>query len=244
MTLASSIITDAYRESNLIPMGNSPNTNQQTEALGRLNVIILSTIGNEVGDSLDDLTIGGAYDQQSICASFIPDNARLLLNLSSATTLNLDPEPFEGQRLIVIDVKNNLATYPLTLSGNGRMIEGATSIVINTNGDNRQWMYRADLGQWVKITSLIYTDALPFPQDFDDYFITMLAMRLNPRYGQSLTAETTEALKRSRSQLRARYHAWKQVQSDLDPRGLQTQNNGSISFDSSDFNTGRTYPWR
>jgi hypothetical protein len=244
MTLASSIITDAYRESNLIPMGNSPNANQQTEALGRLNSIILSTVGYEAGDDLDDLNIGGAYDQASLTNEFIPDNARLLLNLSSAATFNLDPYPFEGQRVSFVDVAGNLATYNLTLNGNGRQIEGASSLTLDTNGDSRQWMYRADLGQWVKITTLLYDDSLPFPPEFDDYFITMLAVRLSPRYGQTVTGETATALKRVRNLLRARYHAWKQVRSDLNPRGFLEDRYAHGDTSTTDFNAGRTYPWR
>lgn len=244
MTIASSIITDAYRESNLIPMGTTPNTNQQTEALGRLNVILASTVGNEVGDFLDDINFGPPYDQSSLCAVFIPSNARLQLNLTAPTTLSLSPIPFEGQRVHIVDVGNNLATYPLTINGNGRQIEGASSLTINTNGDNRTWMYRADIGGWVKIASLALTDSIPFPTTFDDYFITMLAMRLNPRYGQTLPAESVETLKRSRNLLRSRYHAWKEVQSDLDPRGMFNDNGASTNFNSSEFKTGRPYPWR
>lgn len=244
MTVASSIITDAYRESNLIPMGNAPNTNQQIEALGRLNTIILSTVGYEAGDGLDDLNINGPYDQSSLVSVFIPDNARLLLNLSSAQIFKLDPEPFEGQRLSIVDVAGNLATYNVTLDGNGRKIENAATLVLNTNSDVRQWMYRGDTGTWVKITSLLYADVMPFPAEFDDYFITMLAMRLSPRYGQAMTGESLSAMKRSRSILRGRYHAWREVASDLDTRGFATDNGASTNLNSSEFNTGRAYPWR
>jgi hypothetical protein len=244
MTTASSIIADAYRESNLIPMGTSPTSNQQTEALTRLNVILASTIGNEVGDFLDDINFGPPYDQSSLCAVFIPSNARLQLNLTASTTLNLSPVPFEGQRVHIIDVGNNLATYPVTINGNGRQIEGASSVTINTNSDNRTWMYRADIGGWVKIATLALGDSLPFPLQFDDYFVTMLAMRLNPRYGQTIPSETIVALKRSRNLLRARYHAWKEIQSDLDPRGMLEDNGASTNFNSSEFKTGRPYPWR
>lgn len=244
MTLASSIITDALRESNIIPMGNSPNANQLAESLTRLNAIVISTVGNEAGDALDDLNIGGSYDQSSYCSSYVPDNARLMLNLSSAKTLKLDPQPFDGQRLSFVDIAGNLATYNLTLDANGRSIEGGATLVLNTNSDSRQWMYRSDLGGWIKITTLLSTDNLPFPSKFDDYFVTMLAMRLNPRYGQSLAPETTEALKRSRSQLRGHYHAWRQVRPDLDTRGFFTQHDPETGFNYSDFGTGRPYPWR
>jgi hypothetical protein len=240
-TLASSIITDAYRESNIIPMGTAPNENQQIEALGKLNTLILSTIGNEAGDGFDDYNIGGTCDQSNYLINYIPANARVLLNLTDAKSYNLHPNPFEGQRLGLVDVIGNLATYPVTLSGNGRNIEGAPTLVLNTNSDNRQWMYRADIGQWVKITTLLYTDAIPFPQEFDDYFITMLAMRLNPRYGQALADESQEVLKRSRSLLRDRYHAYRQIRPDLDTRGFH---NYRWTTSNNEFNIGRADLWR
>jgi hypothetical protein len=244
MTTVTSIITDAYREGNIIPMGTSPNSNQQTEGLGRLNTLVSSVIGNEVGDALDDINFGPPYDQSSLCSVFIPSNARLQLSLTSPLSLNLSPVPFEGQRVSIVDVANSLTTCPLTINGNGRQIDGVSSITINANGDNRTYMYRADIGGWVKLSTLAMADSLPFPSKFDDFFITMLAMRLNPRYGQTMASETTEALKRSRNQLRAHYHAWKEVQSDLDPRGMFNDNGATTNYNSSEFKTGRPYPWR
>lgn len=243
-TIASSIITDAYRESNLIPMGTTPTVNQQNEALGRLNTLLFSTLGNEVSDALTDLNIGGANDQTPYLNDYIPDNTRLLLNLTAPLIIKLDPYPFPGQRMAFIDVAGNLATYNVTINGNGRQIEGVTSLVLNTNGDAREYMYRADTGQWVKYVALAITDLLPFPQRFDDYFITMLAVRLNPRYGQTLSAESTEALKRARSQIRSYYHAWEEVRSDLDTRGYLSDPRAYWSVEATDFKTGKPFPWR
>lgn len=235
MTLASDIISDAYRETNIIPLGVSPTANQTTEALTRLNAIISSLLGNEVGDPLDDINVGGDYDQSEILTTYIPDDSRLVLNLSNAQTFNLDPYPYEGQRLSFIDVGNNLATYNVVLDGNGRNIEGSATLTLSTNGDSRQWFYRADTGNWVKATTLISSDAIPYPTEFDDFFVTTLAMRINPRYGQSLRPETIESLKRMRSQLRSRYHAYRQVAPDLDTRGFLNDpfyyRNNSEAFD-------------
>lgn len=244
MTVASSIITDAYRECNLIPMGVAPSANQTAEAIGRLNNIIKSTVGYEAGDGLDDLNIGGTRDQSSLVSTHVPDNARLLLNLTSAQTIRLDPQPFEGQRLSVVDVGSNLATYNLTIDGNGRNIEGAATLVLSTDDIAYQWMYRADTGNWVRISTLVAADELPFPEEFDDFFIIRLAMRLSPRYGQALPAETVSELKRQRSYLRGRYHAWREIATDLDTRGFATDEVATSDFNNSGFNTGRVYPWR
>jgi hypothetical protein len=244
MTLASDIISAAYRESNIVPLGVSPTTVQTTEALDRLNNVLLSTLGNEVGDGLNDINIGGDNDQSDWCSPYVPDDTRLVFNLSAATALVLDPSPYEGQRLSFVDAGGNLATHNVTLDGNGRNVEGGATLTLITNGDSRNWLYRADTGNWVKLVVLADSDTMPLPQEFDDYFVTMLAMRMNPRYGQNTTQETVEALKRMRSQIRSRYHNYKQIRPDLNTRGYLTDPFGSYySTNLNDFNVGRPFSW-
>lgn len=211
MTLVSTLISNAFRESNIIPIVGSPSSLEQTEALDRLNNIYLSTIGNEVGDKLKDINIGGQFDETTLTTDWVPSNARLVLNLTEITGLSLDPEPYEGQRLAVADASGNLATYNLLLYGNGRTIEGLTTLTLDTDGYVGHWLYRGDTANWIKITTLVPGDTFPLPQEFDDYFITTLAVRLNPRYGQTLTNETMEALKRSKRQIQARYRSDKSI---------------------------------
>lgn len=215
MTTVSTIITDAYRESNLVSQYSTPNATEVAEALRRLNSLVLSSIGNEVSDGLCDINIGGTYDQSELCDTVIPVNSRLVLNLSAATSLALSHSPQDGQRLAYVDAADTLGTHSLTLDGNGRTIDGSSSLVLNTNGASGQFMYRADLADWVEITNLVEADQMPFPADFDDYFVTMLAMRLNPRHSATIDAASMEALKRSRRQLIARYGITKQVYPDV-----------------------------
>lgn len=205
MALASEIISRAYRESNLISISRSPTTAEAAEGLSLLNSLVLSTIGNEAGQELADINVGGSYDQSGAVTSSIPDNVRLVLNQTAARTLYLDPYPYDGQRVAVADAGANLNTYNLILNGNGRRIETAATVTLNTASLSRQWMYRADTGNWVRITDMVAGDTLPFPTEFDDYFITSLALRLNPRNSAAIPEETMAALDRSRAQLQARY---------------------------------------
>lgn len=244
MTLVSDIIRRAHRESNLIPLGATPSAAQITEALELFNTLIMSTVGNEVGDELSDFNYGGTYDQSSWLNQWVPDNLRLIFNLTAAVSLNTDPYPYEGQRLAFVDAKNNLATYNVTLNGSGRLIEGATTLTLNTNGETRQWIYRADIGSWTKIATLLSSDAMPFPVEFDDYFAVMLGLRINPRYGQELSTSTFEALKRTRGQIRSRYRA-KNLYVGTDP-GLLNPNDDNYygrGDTSNYFNKGGTLPW-
>ena len=238
MTLVSSIITDAYRESNLVAIVNSPTATEQAEGLRRLNSLILSLMGNEVGLSLRDLLVGGDNDQSSLASTEVPENARLVLDLSEAKSLTLPAYPYDGQRVAVADVGGNLATYNLTLDGNGHTIEGAASLALATSGLDRQWMYRADLGDWVRIGGFVLTDEMPFPVDFDDYFIVKLALRLAPRNSASLASESASILPDMEAKLRARYRRPRAAQ-DTGVRSLLGQQGGAYGGSVGAFNAGR-----
>lgn len=242
MTLVSDIINRAYRETNVISIGASPTATETSEALSLLNSLILSTVGNEVADGLNDIIVGGTYDQSTYLSPSLPDNKRMVLNLSSATTVKLDPYPFEGQRAALVDVSGNLSTNNLTIDPNGRKIEDALTLTLNTDGIDRQWLYRADTGNWVRITSLTTSDEMPLPIEFDDYFSIMLAIRLNPRHGAEINQETVSALKRMRSQINGRYRNPIQIRSDLDPRGFLSSYYWYLySNDLSNFDSGRVW---
>lgn len=238
MTLVSAIIKSAYRESNLVTIGATPTANETAEALSRLNTLVSSVFGNEVGGHLKALNHGGTYSDASCMATYIPVDSRVMANLTGAVTLKLHPTPYDGQRVGVTDILANFATYNLTLDGNGRKIEGVTSLALSTNGTAKVWMYRGDTGNWVLLSTLIETDQMPFPPEYDDFFITTLAMRLAPRNSGVTSGETVEALKRARSQLRARYQTHNEVGSDLSNRGLATDKRYYRGSDF-DFNRGR-----
>ena len=211
MTLVSDIIQQAYRESNLIALGATYSTNQGTEALKRLNVLVLSVLGQEAGVKFTDVPVGeGNVTDDGIVSAWdedtpLPANSRIVANLESATELLLPVTPEDGARLAVIDASANLATYNLTLTGNGRLIESATSLVLSTSSLARQWFYRGDLGDWRRVTDFVEADEFPFPPEFDDYFVTLLAKRLNPRYGRQLGEESAAALSKARTAFRNRY---------------------------------------
>ena len=239
MTLVSDIIQQAYRENGLIPIGATPTDAQLAEALTRLNSIVLSAVGNEIAEpGFTEITIGGDYDQSDLISEYVPDNTRLMLTLEASAMVGLCPTPYEGQRVAIADLSGNLSTYNFILDGNGRNVEGQSTLTIEENGATHQWMYRADTGNWVRITALTVDEQMPFPSDFDDYFVTMLALRLSPRYGQMLPTETLEILKRSRAQLRARYRNRNHI--PLPDPGLLSRREYAYIFDDEDyFNTGR-----
>lgn len=243
MTLVSDIIQRAYRASNLIPLGATPTTAQTTEALNLLNPFLLSCVGNEAGNALTDLNIGGTYDESQLTTTWVPDNYRLQITATTALTFNLDPYPKEGQRFAVVDVGNNFATYNVTINPNGRLLDGSSSAsTLNTNGLVKQWMYRADTGDWVTLATLTGADEMPFPVEFDIYFTHALAVLLNPQYGISIAPETQVMLNRARGQIRSRYGNKQEIEPDISPLTNDPRSYGSLS-NISDFDTGRPNKW-
>lgn len=213
MTTAQNIIKKAFRESNLIPVGQSPTSAQETEALEDLNNLLLSVLGYEMGDPLDPLPLGKNNVERPVgypynwieSLEWLPRNVRLMCNLESAEEVNLYPDPDDGSRFGVVDVSGNFSGNNLTVNGNGRTIEGNATLTLSTDGLNDEWFYRGDLGDWKKVTNLTVSDDLPYPQEFDDYFVIMLALRLNPRYGRQLDQQTQAYLNRAESRFQARY---------------------------------------
>ena len=225
MTTVAQIIQDAFRASNLVATGASPTSDEQTEALRLLNRLVKSTIGNEAGEDFTNLPLGSEdvsrpsdhiwYDGNPGNDWFVPKNVRIVANLNEALSLYLHPEPNDGTRFAIVDIQQNFSTNPVTVYGNGRRINGQESVVLDTDGENSEWFYRADLGDWLPYASLNVEATFPFPEEFDEYFILSLAMRVNPLYGTSIDPQLSAMLARSRSQLRARYEQKIFVPSEL-----------------------------
>ena len=213
MTLISSIITDAYRESNILPLVKAPSAPQITEALRLLNGLFSSIYGDEAGESLQDWPLGNfgrespAYNleftEYNINRPTI--NRRLIAVNEEAKTVYLTLYPQDGARMGIADPFGRLATVPVTLDANGRTIEGSPNLLLDTNGTFTEWFYRADLGDWVKLTSKVAADEMPFPADFDNFFVILLAMRINPRYGRTLDEQSLAIFRSEKRKFVARY---------------------------------------
>lgn len=112
----------------------------------------------------------------------------------------------------------------LTLNGNGYFIQDPadglfkTTVVLTFNSGAGstpfapvRWFYRDDLAQWVVVQNLttgtgtVYTDAMPYPHEFDDFFVCALSKRLAPRYSKITAKETVETALMTESAFLARY---------------------------------------
>lgn len=215
MTAVTDIIKSALRETNLIPLGVEPSTDQQTEAFNLLSTIVALVPGAEAGENLNEMPLGTDginapagypwWDNELPANTFVRANTRIMLNLTQDGYVNLDPAPHDGARLGVVDCALNLDLCPFTLYGNGRLIDGATELTLSTPGVSQEWVYRADTGTWTTVSPIALDGQMPWPSEFDDMFIIMLAMRLNPRYGQVIHPASMETLRKAKSAFSARY---------------------------------------
>jgi hypothetical protein len=213
VTIISSLITDAYREGNILPLRKAPNADQVTEALRLYNQNIRSIYGGDAGESLADWPLGNfGIDDTTYVFPYTTDmvarptiNQRLIATNTAPLTVYLTPYPQDGARMGIADPFGRLAAFPVTLDANGRTVEGTPTKLLNVNGTFQEWFYRADKGDWVKLTSLLETDENPFPEEFDMFLYIGLALRLNPRHGREMDTQTAAVFKTERRQFIARY---------------------------------------
>jgi hypothetical protein len=251
MTTVRAIVSDALREGGILGLGETMEADAFDEGLRRLQTIIKFIVGTELGENLVDIT----YDTNGISlnhtnqddetteidSTFALSNSRLLCNLSGAKTVYLNPNPRDGARFGVIDITGNFSTANLTLDANGRNIEAAPTVTLSTDSLNREWFYRADLGNWVQLTDIDEYGNSPFPEEFDDYLIFSLAGRLNPRYGVQTAPETVELFRRSRNAFKARYRQQQQVGSEFALQKIHPWNTWYYSYgDNIRFNLGKS----
>jgi hypothetical protein len=224
MTQASSIIQSAYREANLIGVGASPDAAEQTEALARLNSLILGMLGSDIGEMLRDwlvpapqrtASVAANYPQQPLANNmpqdvwrYPPKNSRIVFG-SVTDTVYFPETPDDGSRMAVVQGSGagcaGADGAVLTLNGNGRLIGTTATATLTAPVTACEWLYRADLGRWLVMTDLALTDELQFPREQDDVFILGLANRLCPRYGKTLSIVQWKLYKDALTQLRTTY---------------------------------------
>lgn len=219
------IITNAYRENGIIQKGGSPDAAQLDEGLTELGYVIDNLFEEEVGARYTDILFGDSSNAnafgQALDRSFLLDNLfafpnyRILCHNSEAKTVYLDPHPADGSLINIIDVAGNFATYNVTLQGNGRLVGGNASVALNTDSDNKKYMYRADLADWQELTALTVDSQSPFPSKYDLLLTLKLAMRLHPRHLVDTRAETGMAYKEILRKFRSQYTTKREARSEL-----------------------------
>lgn len=227
MTTASDLISAAFREGNLIPVGKTPTTAEQTEALALLNTFMRSQPGVSFGEKLRDwlapqnqrttsvkanfpqLPTTVAYDfEASDIVPYPPKNSRIVWG-GVTQTIYFPEQPNDGSRMALVQGSgagdNGVVGAVLTLDGNGRLIDGANTATFTNPAASTEWTYRADLGIWKPITTLLLTDEMPYTPDIDDFWSIWLAIRLAPRYDKIISEATSAQFKEMKRYVRTRF---------------------------------------
>lgn len=199
-----------------------------SEGLDILRSFIRSLYGYEVGEGFTETLLSDRkyYNNET------PSNHRVILDNTSAETVTLPEFPEDGARFAVLKRDSSLSAVNVTLDANGRTIEGATSKTLSDAYLAKEWFYRADLGDWILISSLDADSESPFPYEFDDFLILSLAVRISPSAGVSTAPETMEYLRQQKSKLRARYRQTKAANSPAALRTRYSWFGSSTDFDS------------
>lgn len=137
-----------------------------------------------------------------------PNNSRIVYG-GTAQHVFFPEKPNAGGQMALIQASGagdgGQTGDVLTLDGNGRTIQGADTqtFTFNSGAGNTpfpgvRWFFRDDLGDWVIIADPTAgnggasTDFLPYPEEFDDFFICAGSKRLAGSYNKLVSKETIE----------------------------------------------------
>lgn len=208
MTTCREIVRAAFEEYGGVAQGEEPSAAEARFALVRLNALLAGLAGMGVGEPLADAAVSSSGTLEA-------NRRAVVTGLAGPIVLTLPAAPQNGARVQLVDAEGAFAAKPVTLARNGRKLEGAASdLVCNTAGFSRTWMYRADLADWRRVETLTLADDFPYPAETEEAFTLLLALRLAPRDGMALSAESQAALRRGMSGLRARYRQRTAVRAD------------------------------
>lgn len=232
MTLNSTLIQAAFRESNYIEQGATPTDGENTEALRLLQSLVDSLMGSTVGikyrpwhipspfnTAPDNRRYPALTDSPNAKAvkdlDYPPIQSRVILRNSAVQTLYFQAQPLDGSIMSIVDAG---FTANVTLDANG-MFFGTTGntrtevIEPRSEGRNptREYVFREDTASWNQTSALTLGGEMPYPSQFDDYWITGLALRLSPSFGAKQMEVTMGRFKEMTTFIRGWYRQHQEV---------------------------------
>jgi hypothetical protein len=127
--------TGVLGESNVIRIGT------QGTSQGQQSQCYLAGVLNTVSGRVVKLTTPGAYPYTTLTTDYV-----ILMNTSSARTINLIASPVTGTTYRIKDNTGSAGTNNITVSGNGNNIDGSASYTISMNYDSIDLVYNGT--QW------------------------------------------------------------------------------------------------
>ncbi len=105
-----------------------------------------NAIGNITGTSAQNIY---SLKRVVIASTLLLNNDFVLFcNAGSAITLTAPVAPIDGQVYKIKDVSGNAGINNITINGNGKDIDGSSTIAINTDRGGVEMVYDSDLDEW------------------------------------------------------------------------------------------------
>lgn len=178
------IIKAALRINGTLAAGDEPSPEEAQDSLGAYNRMIRAMFGTVIGPRVSPA--GAIINTTAI-------SGRIYIVGSQTLIITLPYNPRSGARVAVVDGNDNLATAPVTIARNGRLLEGAASnVTMNTNGEERAWFFRGDTGNWERERDLILTDSPYFPEELVSRLPWMLAFTLMSEFGAEIRPDVAQ----------------------------------------------------
>ena len=208
------VIERAGRLHGVWASGEEPTGDEAADALIAFNALKRSMFGTLIGPRLGPLALSGTSGQAETGGEYqIPGGA--------AFTLTAPLNPRSGARFGVVDAGLSWTAFPLTISPNGRQINGAAEDYgIAAAGRSTRFWFRGDTGNWIIEADFpTLTSAIEFPDVLIAYLPYMLAVVIAAEYGADLRSEVVAAAQEGREVFARTYARRGRAQNDP-PIGL------------------------
>lgn len=202
MTSIRQLVSEAFRENNLTQVGDVPEGTEYVEAEGKLTRFITSLFEAEMGERLKNTSLTSA-------SQVVAPNSRLIISDNMPTSITLREHPNDGEQFAVLDPRGLLNGF--TVKAGAGTIENASEVSLDNSSSSYSWFYRADKGNWYKITSLTTNSECPLPEEFDDMLSLWLSMRIAPRMGASTAPESIQLYNNIQKKFVSRYRQVEEV---------------------------------
>lgn len=151
--------------------------------------------------------LGRQLTETSARESLIAEaDSRVVLEHGAAITITLPQRPFSGAVVQIIDATGALASFPLTIANNGRLLEGAgAALTVSESPFSRRWMYVGPASDWRRLDALTLASDFPLGDEAVEDFTLMLALRLCVEFGVSASPELLVLERAARNRIKGEF---------------------------------------
>lgn len=189
MTKVSVLATRSLRFLGVVVGGDTPETEDQS--IAETELLDLLKLLPEYG-------AGREYRELETSVGVTVESDVRLIATVSGIVITTPENPKDGSRFMIIPVAGAVSVVP-----EGRKIQGSSSTITVTSPS--QWVYRADLGDWLLVTGLTNASDSPYPDWVDGPLVKLNAGEIAPIFAMSLTSDQYRKIEDARMLLAAHY---------------------------------------